>query len=290
MYRKIVLFFLGLLLAVNCMAFNLGSIDLKGVYDAATKVKDLGNKDAAEERKIGQDVTGILLAKSAVSSDRALQRYVNRVGRWLSLNSERPELEWRFVVLSDGSFNAFATPGGYVFITTGALAKLDTEAELAGVLAHEIGHVVRKHYLQAIKTQAAVDVAVDVGSVVYGAYSNSQGDNSFASQMGLGAKEQMRTAVDDLYTKGLDRRDEYEADKMAMVLAARAGYDPYAYITVLQKIDSEHVDNAAWQVFLQRHPPADERIESLEPMLERSFVQQDDYRQLGQRYAVELKR
>jgi hypothetical protein len=86
-------------------------------------------------------------------ADVALQRYVNRLGRWISLQGSRPNLPWNFAVLDDPGFNAFAAPGGYVFVTRGLVERVD-EAELAGILAHEITHVNRRHHLQALAAAA----------------------------------------------------------------------------------------------------------------------------------------
>ena len=93
--------------------------------------------------------------------NEALQRYVNRVGRWLTLHTERPGLPWHFGVLDHPNVNAFAAPGGYIFVTRGLVEKMHSEAELAGVLAHEIAHVLRKHHLNAIQKAAGTGMVAD---------------------------------------------------------------------------------------------------------------------------------
>ena len=104
-----------------------------------------------EEIAIGQGVTETLLGASPVAPDPELQRYVNTVGRWVALQSGRPDLPWHFVVNDSEVVNAVATPGGNVIVTKGMLRELRNESELAGLLGHEIAHVVRKHHLNAIK-------------------------------------------------------------------------------------------------------------------------------------------
>ena len=98
------------------------------------------NIDEAKEIEIGRQLAAVLLGSKPLHPDMALQRYVNRLGRWISLQSSRPQLPWTFAVLDDPGFNAFAAPGGYIFVTKGLVDRVD-EAELAGILAHEITHV-----------------------------------------------------------------------------------------------------------------------------------------------------
>ena len=91
-----------------------------------------------EEADIGKEYASLLVGAAPLLDNAPVQRYVNRVGRWLSLHSERPDLNWQFGVLDSPNINAFATPGGYIFITKGLLERMKSESELAGALAHEI--------------------------------------------------------------------------------------------------------------------------------------------------------
>ncbi len=111
-----------------------------------------------EEIAIGQEIAGRLLGAAPLVKDERLQRYVNEVGRWLSLQSRRTDLNWYFGVLDSEDINAFAAPGGFIFLTKGLYRKLHYEAELAGVLGHEIGHVVKRHHLNIIKKSKAIDM------------------------------------------------------------------------------------------------------------------------------------
>ena len=117
-----------------------------------------------EERKIGDDVSAKIRARFGVVQDPAVHKYVTLVGLSVARESERPRsLPWTFIVLDTDGVNAFASPGGLVHITRGALGLLKNEAELAGVLAHEIGHVAHKHTVNAIRKSKAVQMGTQRG-------------------------------------------------------------------------------------------------------------------------------
>ena len=151
---------------------------------------------------MGQDFAATLLGAKPLVADPRLQRYVNALGRWLALQTERPDLPWTFGVLDDPGFNAFATPGGYIFVTKGLVMRMHNEAELAGVLAHEIGHVLRKHHLHAAQKAAGFSALSDL----FSAASKGGGEK---------AKEAVVNLTRKLYTSGLDKGDEFEADQSA---------------------------------------------------------------------------
>jgi len=284
---RLLLMILSLFLVADVYAgFSFGNINLKGVYDVVTKTSKLGDKSDEEAEEVGTKIAELLLEKNPPLQNDALQQYVNKVGMWLALNTERPDLNWRFVVINDNSFNAFAAPGGYIFISKGALLRIDSEAELATILAHELAHVLKKHYLTALKSENKLGLATDVGQLLYDSSNDSGGGFASSPAMSLGydSRSQFLGAVDGIYSKGLARSDEYEADTMAMVIAARAGYDPFAFVAVLQKIDSQHNNESDWATFLKRHPDAADRITNLEPVMELPFTQIMDYKQLPDRY------
>ena len=137
-------------------ARQIGGIN-KGLSIAkkANDVRDLSMTDA-EEQELGKQVSERIRARYGVVQDAAVHRYVNLVGVALAQGSTRPNLPWTFIVLDTDGVNAFASPGGIVHITRGALGLIKSEAELAGVLAHEIGHVAHKHTVNAIKKNKAV--------------------------------------------------------------------------------------------------------------------------------------
>src|SRR6185295_13510202 len=142
--------------------FNLRDLNINKLVDTAKNVvKATSDIAEPEEINIGRDMAARLLGAAPLVNDAPLQRYVNNVGRWLASQSERPDLPWHFGVLDAPEVNAFAVPGGTVFVTKGLLQRMHSEAQLAGVLAHEISHVLRKHHLKAIQKGAQTALAGD---------------------------------------------------------------------------------------------------------------------------------
>ncbi|EAR59520.1 M48 family metalloprotease [Neptuniibacter caesariensis] len=241
---------------------QVNNINLTPLMDATKKSSDLFDKSLQEEVELGQEISLVLLKQASIYNVREVQHYVSSVGGWLAQHTERAEIPWRFVVVRDDRFNAFATPGGYIYITTGTLSELNSESELAGILAHEIAHVVQRHHLNAIRKEAQVGIAADLARFVRDSQDDSSGQTAILGDHSLETK--LLNSVQDIYSNGLARGDELEADTMGMVIAARAGYDPMSYISVLQKIDAQQADTGFWKGFTKRHPPASERLEALE--------------------------
>jgi predicted Zn-dependent protease len=209
--------------------------------------------DQPKEIEIGRQLAAVLLGSKPLYPDMLTQRYVNQLGRWISLQSSRPDLPWTFAVLDDPGFNAFAAPGGYVFITKGTLDRVADEAELAGILAHEINHVTGKHHLQAMRKTARA------GLLTQAIGAKLAGNNALAGAI----SSQMLALGKDLYSKGLDQDDELEADRNAVVLAARAGFDPYGLVSVIQQLRGSAAD-PLFALSLSTHPAAQLRLDQLE--------------------------
>ena len=142
------------LLLATPVTEQLGQLDK--LRKAADKVADMHFTDS-EERQLGADISAQLREKYGVVQDRNVHKYVTLVGSVLASSSSRPALQWTFIVLDTDGVNAFATPGGYIHITRGALALIQNEGELATVLGHEIGHVTEKHTIDAITKSKGVD-------------------------------------------------------------------------------------------------------------------------------------
>ncbi|MHB1292110.1 MAG: M48 family metallopeptidase, partial [Sulfuricella sp.] len=188
-----------------------------------------------------------------------MQKYVDQMGRWLALQTERPDLNWHFGVLDSPNINAFAAPGGYIFITQGLLLKLRNEAELAGVLAHEIAHVLRRHHLNAIQKNARVGIVADVLSI-------ARQDKQHSETL-----DKVVNAGTELYARGLDKDDEFEADRMGVIIAARAGYDPYALPAVLQTLDAMNPQDSGLALMFKTHPAPASRLELLDRTMQSSL-------------------
>lgn len=214
--------------------------------------QSLDQIDEPKEIEIGRNLAAVLLGAKPLHPDMALQRYVNRLGRWISLQSARPQLPWTFAVLDDRGYNAFAAPGGYIFVTKGLIDGLADESELAGILAHEITHVVAKHHLQAIRKSAQTGLLTQVVA--------SQLNNNLAG----GLSAQLISLGRDLYSKGLDQSDELESDRQGVALAARAGFDPYGLVAVLQQLRTATPDNPVFTLSLSTHPAPQTRLDQLE--------------------------
>ena len=208
--------------------------------------------DEAKEIQIGKQVAAVLLGSKPLSPDMAMQRYVNQLGRWISLQSSRPGLPWTFAVLDDPGFNAFAAPGGYVFVTKGLMERVADEAELAGILAHEISHVTAKHHLMAMSKAARAGLLSQAIS--------SRLKNNLAGQV----SGQLLALSRDVYTKGLDQNDEFDADRGGVALAARAGFDPYGLLAVLQELRTAAPDDNLFALSLSTHPAPQVRLSQLE--------------------------
>jgi predicted Zn-dependent protease len=254
-------------------AFDLGSIDWKKAAETVQKVQK-ANSDIKEPQEItlGEGIASNLLGAAPLLDNPAVQQYVNRVGRWLTLQTERPDLPWQFGVLDDNDVNAFAAPGGYVFITKGLLAQMNSEAELAGVLAHEISHVLRKHHLQAIKKGAQTEL---ISELANDALKNNGSDPRLAKLVSAGT---------EVYARGLDKNDEFEADRMGVVIAARGGYDPYGLPAVLQTLQSLNPSDSSVALMFKTHPALADRLSLLDQHMTGQFTKLENQPELAPRF------
>jgi beta-barrel assembly-enhancing protease len=234
------------------------NLDFGEIKDTFGKVKRAtAEMPVEEEIEIGGLVTSNLLGAAPLVADEELQRYVNRVGMWVAQQTGRADLPWRFGVIESDNVNAFAAPGGYILMTKGLFVSLGSEAELAGVLGHEIAHVIEKHHLEAIRKNARMDL---LGDVVGKAAENKGKDRKKVGRI--------ISAGTELYARGLDREDEFAADRLGVVYAARAGYDPYALLDVLTTLDSIKADTPAIALLTKTHPPFKQRLELLDRAME----------------------
>ena len=204
------------------------------------------NPSKAEEIALGREITGNLLGAAPLVKDEALQKYVNSVGRWVASQSDRPDLPWRFGVIDSNDLNAFAAPGGYVMVTKGLYRKMNNEAQLAGVLGHEIGHVVAKHQLKVLQKQQLLNVGASFLNKKLGK------DNKLISKaIGSGA---------EISARSLDKSAEFEADRLGLSFATRAGYEPFGLADVLQTLGQTSKDDGSVALLFKTHPHPDERL------------------------------
>lgn len=210
-----------------------------------------------EETAIGRQIAGNLLGAAPLVKDAKLQKYVNNVGRWVADQSERPDLAWHFGVIESNDVNAFAAPGGYIFVTKGLYKLLQSEAELAGVLAHEVGHVIRQHHLKILQQSKLLDL----GSKLV-AQNVSGGNDKVQNLIGSGA---------EIVSRSLDKDAEFEADRIAVVLATRAGYDSFGLPSVLQEIGHFAKDDGNVALLFKTHPHPDDRLAKLGTAMDDRF-------------------
>lgn len=178
------------------------------------------NISEPEERELGERVSTQVRTEFGVLQDAAVTKYVSLLGGLLAKSSSRPALKWEFIVLDTEGVNAFAAPGGIVHITKGALGLIKSEAELAGVLGHEIAHITRKHTVNAIKKSSAIKMtSEEVGAK----------GSAYYSKLAT-------AAYDNVVERGFDRHDEDEADEEGLRLASKAGYAPGALGAFLGKL------------------------------------------------------
>ncbi|RMH37411.1 MAG: peptidase M48 [Nitrospirae bacterium] len=227
-----------------------------------------------EELALGQAVAVEAFSRFGGEYHNAsLTRYVNLVGQTIAEVSDRPNLAYHFAILNSEEQNAFAAPGGYIFVTIGLLKTLKNEAELAGVLAHEIAHVTQKHMLETIRRSALLSNVSELTLTVLNK------DPQMFSNL-------IDEIADKLFTKGLDKEKEFEADEYGVEFAYRAGYNPRGLRDYLVTLQSQ--EGRARSRFFSTHPNTSERIAKLDGLL-RNYPDGDALPLLAERFARYLR-
>src|SRR5688572_23795167 len=217
-----------------------------------TGKKQISLLSEAEEMAIGQQQDAEIRREMGVYDDPTLQRYVNDIGQRLARTSHRPNLPWSFTVVDNPAINAFALPGGYIYLTRGILAYLDDESELAGVLGHEIGHVTARHAAQAYTRQAQANLGLTILSIFV------PSTRPFAD---LGA-----TGLGVLFLKH-GREAELEADRLGVEYGSGAGYDPNGvprFLSTLARVSA--MSERGVPNWLSTHPDPGSRVTKAEPV------------------------
>ncbi len=202
-----------------------------------------------EEVEIGKQVATEVESKEKLLKNTTVQNYVNEVGQKIARVCDRTDVEYKFKVIDKKDINAFACPGGFIYIYTGLLDILDNEAQLAAVLAHEISHVVARHSVKKLQN-------------IYG--------YSILAQIALGEKTEgaagdIVNVAAMLILQGYSRDNEFEADRYGLLYAKNAGYNPKGMIQVFEKFKKmEGNPPPAVLGLLSTHPPATDRIRRAE--------------------------
>jgi predicted Zn-dependent protease len=202
------------------------------------------NITEAEEITLGGDVSVKIRERFGVVQDAAVHKYVTLVGTVLTEQTSRPKLPWTFIVLDTDGVNAFAAPGGYVHITRGALALIKSEAELAGVLGHEIAHVAQKHTVNALRKSKGVQL----------------GTGETLSNRGMFLDALANRAYDMVLENSFDRGDELDADKEGIMLVQKAAYAGTGLSEFLTRLAERNKGMAEKNGLFASHPETQERI------------------------------
>ncbi len=230
-----------------------------------------------EEIKIGARSDRYIRKMFQVSENKALQEYVQSVGQKLLGSIDDPQFEYRFTVLEDPMLNAFALPGGYIYVTTGMLAYLDSEAALAGLLGHETGHVIGHHSVKQLKKSMGDMFLIFAGLAGSVASGSSSGDSAALLVAG--------SSISAMKKLGYGRELELNADELGMIYAYEAGYDPSESAKMFRTLRfKSRVGGVGYHAFIATHPDTIERIvrvgEKSQILLNRgkkTLVKRDEY-------------
>ena len=233
-------------------------------FQSATKVAAAVRKSAAdisesEEYYIGRAVAAQILSRYRPLNDPRLNLYAQKILQAVSMASDRPSVfkGYHVQILKSGEVNAFAAPGGFIFVTTGLLKLVRSEDELACVLAHEVAHVAKKHGLKTIKASRLTSAFALLGTEAAKNYTSSQ-----VAQLTDVFKGTVDDVVNSLVVDGYSRDKEYEADKFGARYARDANYDPRALTAFLKRMEEAGAAGGGGGMF-KTHPKPSKRIEEL---------------------------
>ena len=246
--------------ALACLSAALPRFDIKNI--SPSEMVDIGKKvvkavqpmKEADEIALGRELAARLAGSFGVWKDQAWTDEVNVIGRVLVPYSDRPNIKYRFAIMNTDDVNAYSAPGGYIFISKGLLKQLDSEAELAGVLAHEIAHVANKDIVREVQNSNVWKAGASVATA--------------ASDMG-GMEQQLlndltNASWDYLVVKGLSKADELKADQDGAKYEQKLGYDPYGIYNFVVKLQpAENSPDQKLKTFIGTHPKPSTRVNEL---------------------------
>jgi len=216
------------------------------VVKRAEQVQELRISDA-EEQQIGAAVSEKVRQRYGVVQNEDLHRYVTLVGTAVAQATTKPDVPWQFIVLDTDAVNAFAAPGGFVHITRGALALVQDEAELAGVLGHELIHVTERHTIKALQKNKSIQMGAD---------EKLSGNAALLNQVA-------ESVYLDIIEKGFGRTEENESDEKGVVAANKVGYAPQGLERFLTRLQERNKDSKEKRGLFASHPEMKERLERL---------------------------
>jgi predicted Zn-dependent protease len=203
----------------------------------------------SQEVSIGKSLVKDIESQNKVTDDSTLAEYINQVGQKIAGISDRTDIQYHFKVLESPEINAFACPGGFIYIYTGLLKTMDNEAQLAGVLAHEIGHVVARHGVKRLQQVLGIQVLLSI----------ALGESNEVTQKAISAGLVV-------ILQGYSRQNEFEADYNGAYYMTRSGYHPQGMIQLFGKFQEMEKSrkNTALDQLLASHPPTADRIAKVE--------------------------
>ncbi len=237
----------------------------------ATGKSQLAMMSEAQEIETGRQADQGVTQELGIYEDQRLQSYIQQLGSSLAAKSERPNLSWQFRVVDDPVVNAFALPGGYIYVTRGILAHLGSEAEVAGVLGHEIGHVTARHSVEQMSRAQLAGIGLGVAMIV----SEEFRQYGALAQAGMGL----------LFLK-FSRDDERQADELGLRYLTRLSYDPNQMPNVFVTLGRVSAASGAGRIpnWLSTHPAPEDRTErlsqqiaALPPEARKGEVRRDSY-------------
>lgn len=211
------------------------------------QIFQLSSISKAQEVELGKQINQELLSSGKVNLYRnsQLNSYINYIGNSLAQNSKRPDLPYKFQIVDDPNLNAFATMGGFVYVHTGIIAKADNEAQLASVIAHEIGHIGGKHAIKQMR-----DSAIAQGVL---------------TATGLNQQAAVQIGVDLALSKPNSRQDEFEADRYGVETLRKTGYATIGAVEFMNKLLQ---NKSGMPTFLSTHPATSDRIAALKKLVD----------------------
>lgn len=234
-------FAVGLSLVVATPDPTQAQIPWRDLIFRGIQVIQLSNMSQQQEVQIGRQMNQQMAGRQfRLYRNAQVTNYVNEIGQRLAQASDRPNIPYTFQVVRDDNVNAFATMGGFVYITTGLMRTADNEAQLASVLGHEIGHITSRHLVQQMR-QAAIARGITTAA-------------------GLDGSTAVNLGVELALNRPLSRRDELEADQRGLQTLTRAGYPQSAMIAFMEKL----LDKPSPPSFLSTHPATRDRIVAME--------------------------
>lgn len=213
------------------------------IYNSATGRRETLLIDTQEEVNLGKDMAKQISSEMKLLDDPIKQKRLDSIGKKIAAVSDRKDLVYHFNIVKEKEFNAFAIPGGTVYVNDGLLSAA-TDDELAAVLGHEVGHIAARHSVKRLQGVMGYQLISSIA-------------------LGLSGQGQVLQAVDVAFSVvvlGYSRKDEYLADKLGVKYAKAAGFNPGGMVTFFQKLKAESKNTSLNLVFLSSHPPIDERI------------------------------